>query len=475
MIRRIVVAGGGTGGHLFPGIAVIEELRRRGPVEVTWVGTPRGIEARLLPSRGERFETLEVAPLKGRTPGELARSLGLLPWAAARAGALLREARPDLVLGLGGYVAGPLLLAAAGAGIPTALLEQNARVGLTNRWLARAVHRAYLSFEETADAFPRGRARVPGNPVRRTFVAAARRLAADPEGAESRARHVLVVGGSQGARVLNQVVPEALARAGLAESGLEVLHQTGAAMRDEVDARYRALGLAARAVPFIDDMAGAYVDSAFVVCRAGATGVAELCAVGRPGILVPYPFAADDHQRRNAEALAARGAAVCLPQDELDVSRLAELVGGLLRDGKARRALADGARRHGRPEAAALVVDDLVDWLGPPPPFRGPEPVTPQERGCTSPRSTRPRRTPRPLLDAVVPGAAAGRRAPGEAPEDLPGLRGDRPYRPNRVGPSGAPGPEGRAPGEGPDLGLPRLVAAAPSSLGGAGSGGMFG
>jgi len=368
MIGRIIVAGGGTGGHLFPGIAVVEELRRRVPgLEVLFVGSPRGIEARVLPERGERVELIDVSPLKGRSAGELLRGLGVLPAALARATALLRRERPDVVLGVGGYASGPMLLAAATLGIPTAVLEQNARVGLTNKLLGRVVGRAYVTFPETAASFRAGRAHVCGNPVRRAFVDAALAAMADPDGFEARARRIFVLGGSQGAKVLNETVPEAIARAGIAERGIEVLHQTGAAMRDEVQARYDALGIKAEVVPFIDDMARAYASAAFVIARAGATTIAELCAVGRPSILVPYRHASDDHQGKNAEALARVGAALAIREDELTVEGLAASLGELATNVTARRTMADAARKLGRPDAAANIVDDLCAWLGCPP------------------------------------------------------------------------------------------------------------
>ena len=227
MMERIVLAGGGTGGHLFPGIAVMEELRRREPdLEVLFVGTARGIETKVVPQLGERLVCLDVTPLKGRSPAQLVKSLAALPSAGLEAARIVQQFRPSLVLGVGGYAAGPMVLAARALGVPTALLEQNAHVGLTNRLLARVVERAYLSFEETAALFPARTARVFGNPVRRSFVAVGHMARVDPLGFEMRARRVLVIGGSQGAKVLNERVPEALARAGLAERGIEIVHQS---------------------------------------------------------------------------------------------------------------------------------------------------------------------------------------------------------------------------------------------------------
>ncbi len=366
MIERIVVAGGGTGGHLFPGIAVVEELRRRNPdVKVLFVGTERGIEARVLPKLGEELRLMDVKPLLGRSPLQLLRNVSLLPVSAGQAAGALRSFKPQLVLGLGGYAAGPVLLLAAAMRIPTALLEQNAHVGLTNRLLARTVGRAYLTYPETAARFG-AKARVLGNPVRRSFVEAAYLASHDPAGVEARARRILVLGGSQGARTLNELVPVALALAGVNAQNVSVLHQTGDGMVDEVRKRYRGLGIDAEVVPFIDDMARAYASASLVVARAGATTLAELCAIGKPSVLIPFPHAAEDHQAKNAFALERAGAALAIREEELSAEGLASQVRDLLRGTTRRRAMADAARKLGRPDAAAAIVDDLCAWLGVP-------------------------------------------------------------------------------------------------------------
>ncbi|HEX5660674.1 MAG TPA: undecaprenyldiphospho-muramoylpentapeptide beta-N-acetylglucosaminyltransferase [Polyangiales bacterium] len=366
MIERVILAGGGTGGHLFPGIAVYEELKRREPdLETLFVGTARGLETKVIPSLGERLVCLDVGPLKGRTPTQLVKNLLSLPTAGIEAAKLVRSFRPSLVIGVGGYAAGPMVGAAAALGVPTALLEQNAGVGLTNRLLARAVDRAYVSFNETVGAFPQGVAQWVGNPVRRNFVDAGNMARMDPAGFEMRARRVLVIGGSQGARSLNQLVPEALAQAARAVRGrpLEILHQTGHAMCDAVRARYEELGLNATVTPFIDDMPRAYASAALVIGRAGATSIAEICAIGRPSILIPIPLA-DDHQWPNAQALAEAGAALALRERELSAESLGASVAKLMSDPDQRRRMADAARTLGRPDAAAAIVDDLCAWLG---------------------------------------------------------------------------------------------------------------
>jgi UDP-N-acetylglucosamine--N-acetylmuramyl-(pentapeptide) pyrophosphoryl-undecaprenol N-acetylglucosamine transferase len=363
MIHRVLVAGGGTGGHLFPGIAVVEELRRRLPqLEVLFVGTERGIEARLVPAMGERLVTLEVRPLAGRRGAELVRNAFALPRALIQAGKVVRAFGPDLAIGLGGYAAGPVLLAAATLRVPTALLEQNVHLGLTNRLLARSVGRAYLTHPEAAGQFGE-RARVLGNPVRRAFVEAARRVRHDPAGVEARSRTVLVLGGSQGARSLNELVPQALAEVGVGQLGIEVVHQTGQAMVEQVSGRYRELGVPARVLAFIDDVARAYEQAALVIGRAGGSTLAELCAIGRASILVPYPHAAEDDQTQNALALQRHGATLAVLERELSTELLAGHVRSLLTDVGQRRTMAEAARKQGRPEAAAAIVDDLFSWL----------------------------------------------------------------------------------------------------------------
>ena len=385
MIQRIMVAGGGTGGHLFPGLAVVGELRRRVPdLEVHFVGTARGIEARILPERGEHLDLLKVTPLKGQGLGARFKSFGRIPSAMREAGALMRAFDPDLVLGVGGYASGPVLLAASLSGRPSAVLEQNAYVGMTNRILARFVDRAYISFEETAQVFGKSKAVMTGNPVRYEFVEHSRLALADPEGFEARARNILVLGGSQGARKLNEDVPHALARLGGLPEGARIIHQTGQSMRNNVEATYRELGIDAEVVTFIDDMARAYSNAALVIARAGATTLAELCAIGRPSILIPFPYAADDHQAKNAEALERLGAAICIRESNLERDELGRLIEDLLGDESRRRAMSQAARAHGKPDAAAAIVDDMLAWLDGGQGMGDPEPI-PSSRPSSDP------------------------------------------------------------------------------------------
>lgn len=355
-----MVAGGGTGGHVFPGIAVADALGRRvRDLEVCWVGTNRGIEARVLPTTPWRFEPMDIQGINGARGRALFRALARLPRAGLRALALLRADRPHAVLGVGGYAGGPLVAMAAALRIPTAVLEPNAIPGLTNRILARVVRRAFVTHEETVAAFPRGIAEVTGSPVRRAFLS---RMASEvPLGERP---EVLVIGGSQGARAINAVVPDALKS--LRDRGivLRVTHQTGAPTRDEVAARYAALGLEAEVTAFIDDVASVMERASLVVCRAGAMTVAELGILGRPAIYVPLPTAADDHQRRNAEAMTARGAARWIPQPELTASRLAEEIAAVLGDPQRLREMGLKAWETAHPDAAGTIADAILDLAG---------------------------------------------------------------------------------------------------------------
>ncbi len=359
--HRLVIAGGGTGGHLFPGIALVEEFRRRDVLEdVLFIGSERGIEARVIPQRGEQFHALDVRPLKGRDRTETIKNALLLPKAVADAIRVLREFKPTLVVGVGGYAAGPTALAAAALGIKTAVLEQNAQVGGTNRLLASVVGRAYVSFAETSSVFGK-KARELGNPVRRVLTELANTAVADPQGFDARGRTILVMGGSQGSHLLNESVPRALA--GMDLKGLTVLHQSG--QKDEAIVRdaYASAGVVADVVPFIDDVARAYADAALVVGRSGATTVAELTAVGRAAVFVPFAKAADDHQRKNAETLAARGAARVVLEANVD-TELAAAIEALVSNRSLRNEMHETARSLGRPDAAQAIVDDLLDWCG---------------------------------------------------------------------------------------------------------------
>ncbi len=361
---RLLVAGGGTGGHLFPGLAVAEALlAREAAAAVLFVGTRRGIEARAVPRAGLPVEFIEVGTLKGRGAAGGLRTLLGLPRALVQAARIVRRFQPDLVLGVGGYASGPVIVAAALLGRPTAIMEQNALPGLTNRWLGRLVNRVFTSFPAPPGrrAFPAHKVVRTGNPVRRAFRTIPERPADDGR------LHLLVFGGSAGARRINDAMLAALPLLAGWRDRLAILHQTGEAARAAVEAGYRAAGWgpeAAEVRAFIDDMAAAYARADLVVCRAGASTVAELTAVGRPALLVPYPFAADDHQEANAQALVAAGAAVRVRDAELSGERLAAELTALAADPARRAAMAEAARRLGEPAAADRVVDELLRLAG---------------------------------------------------------------------------------------------------------------
>ena len=353
----LIVAGGGTGGHLFPGVAVARELMARVPgATVTFVGTASGIEARVIPREGLTLETIRSAGLKGKSPVALLRGLLLLPLSALDAWNVISRRRPSVVIGVGGYSSGPVVALAALRGVPTLLMEQNATPGLTNRLLSRLVTSAAVTYEESLATFGR-KAFVAGNPVRPEFFAPG---TAAP--APSGRTRVLVFGGSQGAHAINVAMAEAAAPLAAAAPGVEVTHQTGERDLAMVRDAYAKAGLAARVEPFLYEMDREMRAAEVIVCRAGATTLAELTAAGRAAILIPLPTATDDHQRKNADALVRQGAARAIDQRELTGARLAEALLGLARDGAARERMAVAARGLARPDAARVIVDKVLAW-----------------------------------------------------------------------------------------------------------------
>jgi len=353
---RLLIAGGGTGGHLYPGIAVAEEVVRRGG-QVLFVGTSRGLEARAVPAAGYPLELLEVSGLKRVGSIAALRSLFRLPKAFLRSLSILRRFRPDVVLGVGGYASGPLVLAAALWRYPTAIQEQNSVPGITNRILSRLVRIVVVAFDEARRFFPAAKCETIGNPVRGKLVATLIAGSADPNASP----RILVVGGSQGARAVNDLVLAAVEI--LAKNGSlpALVHQSGPSDLDRCSERYRALGVADRidVRPFIDDMATEYHRASLVVARAGALTLAELAIAGRPAILIPLPTAADDHQSKNAARFAAANAAIVLDQRTCTGAQLAQLLGDLLADSARRQVMAEAMRSLARPKAAGEIVDRL--------------------------------------------------------------------------------------------------------------------
>ena len=355
----VLIAGGGTGGHLYPGIAVARELMARVPdATVTFVGTAAGIEARVIPREGFRLEVIRSAGLKGKSMAALARGVALLPLGALDAALVLARTRPSVVIGVGGYSSGPVVLLAALRGVPTLLMEQNAIPGLANRSLARVVRAAAVTYEETVRFFGR-KAFVAGNPVRPEFFEA--QGAYDVQRQPPGAARILVFGGSQGAHAINMAMVEAAARLAAAAPRVAVTHQTGERDLEMVRDGYRRAGLEARVEPFLFAMDREMKSADLVVCRAGATTLAELTAAGRPSILIPLPTATDDHQRRNAEALVGQGAARMIEQKELSGERLAAEISALASDAQGRLEMAGRARRMARPDAAKVIVDRVLE------------------------------------------------------------------------------------------------------------------
>jgi UDP-N-acetylglucosamine--N-acetylmuramyl-(pentapeptide) pyrophosphoryl-undecaprenol N-acetylglucosamine transferase len=362
-VLSVVIAGGGTGGHLYPGIAVARELLARRPdARISFAGTARGIEAAVVPREGFALDVIRSGGLKGKSMVDRARGAALVPLSLADAWRVISTRRPQLVIGVGGYSSGPVVLIAALRGVPTMLLEQNAVPGLTNRLVAPFVRAAAVTFESTA-AYFRSTAFVSGNPVRPEFLDAAGLPEEPAPRDQTSSTEVLVFGGSQGAHAINMAMVEAAA--GLAAGGqrLHLTHQTGERDVEMVRAAYRQTGLQADVEPFLYDMGRRLRQAQVVVCRAGATTLAEITAAGRAAILVPLPTATDDHQRKNADALAAAGAAEVLVQRELTGPRLASRILALAGDPDRRRRMAAAARSLARPGAAKVIVDRALELV----------------------------------------------------------------------------------------------------------------
>ncbi|GAC1548304.1 MAG: undecaprenyldiphospho-muramoylpentapeptide beta-N-acetylglucosaminyltransferase [Polyangiales bacterium] len=380
----VLFAGGGTGGHVFPLIALAEALARLAPsAEFAFVGTERGLEARLVRARRWKLETLPVEQLKGRSVLGALRGAALAGAATVRATKLVGQRRPSLVVSIGGYAAGPVSLAAAALGVPIALVEPNRISGFTQKVLTPIAKRVYVGFAESVEALG-DKGRAFGVPLREGF-------APTPPRENQGEVHILVMGGSQGAEALNQTIPAALARVAQ-QSKIKVVHQVGrdrvreanerwarafdaelARSRPEEDEdtreRARRKGppvLPVEVVEFLDDVPARLAWADLVVSRSGALTCAELCAVGRPAVLVPYPHAADDHQFRNAHALAEAGAAIVLRQETASTDALADAIGALCTDANRRRAMADASRARGVPDAADKIMRDLLALIGVP-------------------------------------------------------------------------------------------------------------
>ncbi len=357
---RVVITGGGTGGHLFPALAVCECLQARRPeAPVLFVGAKAGVESGILPRLGHAFRGLAVSAVKGKGRSRQIRALLGLPGSVREAWGVLREFRADVVLGVGGYASVPTVVAAALRGTPRIIHEQNAIPGLANRWLARLASAVAVSFEASGKAFRGRRVVVTGYPVRAAIRPGDRPSARERLGLHRDTFTVLIFGGSQGAHRLNAGMLEALPVLSSERERVQFLHATGEKGLAEVRAAYTRHQVRARIEPFFDDMASAYQAADFAICRAGAGTVFELATMGLPALLVPFPFAANDHQRANAEALVAAGAAWTMSDTSCDGRRVAATVKAALEKPALLGEMGAAARGLVRSDAALCIVELL--------------------------------------------------------------------------------------------------------------------
>jgi UDP-N-acetylglucosamine--N-acetylmuramyl-(pentapeptide) pyrophosphoryl-undecaprenol N-acetylglucosamine transferase len=346
---RAILAGGGTGGHVIPALAIAQELQRRYQAEVLFIGTARGLENRLVPAAGFPLQLVKVGALNRVSMATRIRTALDLPRAIFTAAGMLNEFHPDVVIGVGGYASGPAMLAAILKHTPTLAFEPNLVPGFANRMVARFVSAAAVHFEQTAEHFRN--AVVTGVPVRPAFfqIPKKRYSPGSPT--------LLVFGGSQGARAINQAVIRSLPELVRRLPGLHVIHQTGEREYNEVQAAYAGIGISAEVHKFIDDMPAFFARADLVLCRSGASTVAEIAAAGKPAIFVPFPRAADDHQRRNAEAMEQVNAAVVLEETRLDEVWLVDTVEALLADPARLGKMSDAARAMAHPDAAKEIAE----------------------------------------------------------------------------------------------------------------------
>lgn len=356
MSLKLILAGGGTGGHLFPGLAVASEWKKRGG-EVLFVGTPLGLEKDLIPRHGFALQFIEVSKLKGAGFLNRLKTFLGLPKALRASFKILRIEKPDVVLGIGGYASGPLVLAAYLKRLPTAIMEQNAYPGLTNRILGRFAQKIFLSFEKAQPFFNERKVLITGNPILARMVEKSLigRSSADPDGLS-----LLVCGGSQGAHRINEVFLDCVESINKEFPTLRIIHQTGTRDYEWVSTEVKKRELKSEVAAFFHDLDDKYASSSLVIARSGAGTVTELALWGLPSILIPFPYAADDHQKKNAEALVSENAAVLLEEKELNKEKLLSVVRKLLSDQELRKQMSVAALKLARPNAAKEIVDQLI-------------------------------------------------------------------------------------------------------------------
>lgn len=355
---RVLIAGGGTGGHVIPAVAIADELRGRYGAEVRFIGTARGFETRLVPAAGYELELIQVGQLKGVSLATRLRTLMDLPLGLKRCFEILNAFRPDVVVGVGGYASGPGMVAALLKRIPTLAFEPNAAPGLANRLVGKRVSAAAVSFAPAGDFFRN--AKVTGIPVRKEFFALQPRTLNRPP-------HLLVFGGSQGARVFNMMMPRIALALLNAVPGLTVLHQAGARHAETTSAAYLASGADPerwQVHAFLDDMPKRFESADLVLARSGASTVAELCAAGKPAVLVPFPQATDDHQRKNAEVMTGGGAARMLIEADATDAVLQETLAGLFNDAAGLARMSERAKALAKPNAAGDIATMVAELAG---------------------------------------------------------------------------------------------------------------
>jgi len=350
---RAIVAGGGTGGHIIPALAIAQQLQKQFAAEVLFIGTPRGIENRLVPAAGFPLRLVQVGALKNVSLRTRLQTVFDLPRAVWSAGRMLAEFQPQVVIGVGGYASGPAMLAAILRQTPTLIFEPNLVPGFANRLVAPFASSAAVHFEETGKYF--AHSKVTGVPVRDRFF----HIARPPDSLT-----LLIFGGSQGARAINRIGIEAAAPLLERVSGLKIVHQTGEADYQDAQAAYAKLGGSVEVYRFIDDMPAAFARSSLLVCRSGASTVGEITAAGRPAILVPFPRAADDHQKRNAEALERIGAALMMEERQLTAENLVETVSSLFADPGRLQHMGESARKLAHPKAALEIAEMVARLAG---------------------------------------------------------------------------------------------------------------
>jgi UDP-N-acetylglucosamine--N-acetylmuramyl-(pentapeptide) pyrophosphoryl-undecaprenol N-acetylglucosamine transferase len=359
---RLVIAGGGTGGHLFPGIAVAQEFADRDELNrVLFVNAGRSLEKRVLSDLGWPSQAIAIEGIKGRGRWRQLVAASKIPGAIWHARRILKRFAADAVLGVGGYSAGPVVVAARCSGMVTALHEQNQLPGVTNRILGRMVDRVYLSFDQSKARFAGAAVHITGNPVRDDIIALTRRNKSRGNASET-SFHILVIGGSQGAHAINMAMIEALPLL-TQKQKVRITHQTGEQDLDVVKQAYDKMQADAVVQPFFTDMTDPYRRADLIVCRAGATTVAEITVIGKAALFIPFPYAADDHQTRNAQALVDAGAAEMIAQSELSGEVLACVVDKLAKDRQQLATMENNARALGRPDAAQDIVDDICKLI----------------------------------------------------------------------------------------------------------------